>query len=51
MAAWLSRLLRTGVQTPEGLRNCFAHPDLRVLTQRPMLTRSLYVTVGAKKSR
>jgi hypothetical protein len=48
MAAWLSKLLRTGVQTPKGLGACFAHPDLRVLTQRPMLTRSLYVTIGVK---
>jgi ubiquinone/menaquinone biosynthesis C-methylase UbiE len=50
MAGWLSRLLRTGVQTPEGLRACFAQPDLRVLSQRPMLTRSLYVTLGVKAS-
>jgi ubiquinone/menaquinone biosynthesis C-methylase UbiE len=49
MADWLTTLLRAGAKTPEILKERFIRSDLQVVTQRPMVSRSLYVTIGVRK--
>ncbi len=49
MTDWLTKLLCAGAKTPESLKERFIRTDLQVVTQRPMVSRSLYVTIGVRK--